>query len=113
MRTVLNRLEDIITAIEHIEREAMNGKDVFETDPKVQIWMLYHIQLIGEAVRAVSEELKFLSPSTPWAQIVGMRHILVHNYFGIDMEAVWAVITNDLPSLKATVIALIQRLKIG
>jgi len=92
MRTVPDRLEDVLTAIERIEAEAAAGRATFDADPKTQVWMLYHIQLIGEAVRAVSDELKTLDPATPWAQIVGMRHILVHNYFGVDLDEVWNVV---------------------
>jgi uncharacterized protein with HEPN domain len=108
MRTVLDRLWDIDTAIERIDAEATHGRAAFDADPKVQVWMLYHIQLIGEAVRAVSEELKALSPLTPWAQIIGMRHILVHNYFGVDLDQVWNVAINDLRPLKLTVTMLLQ-----
>lgn len=111
MRTVLDRLKDVQTAIERLESEADKGRPAFDADPKVQVWMLYHIQLIGEAVRSVSEELKVLSPSTPWAQIVGMRHILVHNYFGVDLDEIWNVVERDITPLKATVSDLIQQLQ--
>jgi uncharacterized protein with HEPN domain len=108
MRSTLDRLEDVAAAIERIESEAAHGRAAFDADPKVQVWMVYHIQLIGEAVRSVSDELKALSPSTPWAEIIGMRHILVHNYFGVDLDEVWNVVVRDVPPLKATVLDLIQ-----
>jgi uncharacterized protein with HEPN domain len=110
MRTVLDRLRDVQTAIERLESEASYGRDVFNADPKVQVWMVYHIQLIGEAVRSVSDELKALSPTTPWAQIVGMRHILVHNYFGVDLDEVWNVVEHDIAPLKTVISELINRL---
>ena len=56
MRTFADRLRDIATTIERIKLETAHGRAVFEADPKIQVWMLYHIQLIGEAVRAVSVE---------------------------------------------------------
>lgn len=111
MRSTLARLQDIAVAIERLESEAANGREAFDSDPKVQIWMVYHIQLIGEAVRSVSNELKTLSPTTPWAQVVGMRHILVHNYFGVDLDEVWNVVSRDIASLKVTVRDLIDKLK--
>jgi uncharacterized protein with HEPN domain len=111
MRSTLDRLKDVMTAIEHVETEAAHGRAAFDSDPKIQVWMVYHVQLIGEAVRSVSDELKALDPSTPWAQIVGMRHILVHNYFGVDLDEVWSVVENDIAPLKAKVSTLIAQLQ--
>jgi uncharacterized protein with HEPN domain len=76
------------------------GHEAFVSDKKLQVWMVHHLQIIGEAVRAVSAELKELDPETPWAVIVGMRHILVHDYFGIDLDEVWNAVENDIPKLK-------------
>ncbi len=110
MRDVTLRLKDVLTAIENIEKEAHHGRTLFETDPKVQVWMLYHNQLIGEAVRSVVDELKTLNPAIPWALIVGMRHILVHNYFGIDLNEVWNVVERDMVTLKPAIIDLLAQL---
>ena len=108
MRTVRDRLIDVSEAIDRIERQAQGGSQSFLGDPLVQVWMIHHIQIIGEAIRAVSQDLKALDPTTPWAQIVGMRHILVHDYFGIDLNEVWGVIERDIPSLKQSVIHLLE-----
>ncbi len=110
MKSVRDRLEDVQEAIRRIEQEAVHGREAFVADEKLQVWMLHYIQIIGEAVRAVSDELKRLAPQTPWAAIVGMRHILVHDYFGIDLDEVWAVVQNDLPPLKASVERLLAEL---
>lgn len=72
--------------------------------------MIHHIRIIGEAVRAVSDQLMALDADTPWAQIVGMRHILVHDYFGVDLDEVWAAVENDLPTLKEAVVRLLEKL---
>ena len=104
----MDRLNDIQTAINRIEGEAIHGKAAFDSDPKLQVWMIYHIQLIGEAVRSISTELQTLSPSTPWSEIIGMRHILVHNYFGVELEEIWNVVKRDLLPLKSTVNRLIK-----
>lgn len=69
--------------------------------------MVHHLQIIGEAVRAVQDHLKELAPDYPWNQVVGMRHILVHDYFGIDLNEVWNVVANDIPKLKETVATLL------
>lgn len=110
MRTVRDRLEDVLEAIRRIEQEQDLGRQAFDSDPKTQVWMIHHIQIIGEAVRAVLDQLKALDPQTPWAEIVGMRHILVHDYFGVDLDEVWAAVENDLPELKSSVERLLNEL---
>jgi uncharacterized protein with HEPN domain len=93
------RLQDILEAISKIERFARDGRAAFEADERTQVWMVHHIQIIGEAARALSEDFRSEHPEIPWAQIVGMRHILVHDYFGIDLDEVWSVVERDLPVL--------------
>ena len=58
------------------------------------------IEIIGEAANFISPETKVLFSDLEWKQIIGMRHILVHEYFGMDFELVWQVIITDLPELK-------------
>lgn len=57
------------------------------------------VQEIGEAAARVSEQGRARAPDLPWTKMVGMRHILVHAYFDLDLEAVWKVVTRDLPPL--------------
>ncbi len=99
MRDDRERLLDIQEAIERIEKYAVRGREVFERDELIQTWVLHHLQMIGEAVRALSPELTQTHAEVAWSKIVGMRNILVHNYFNIDAAIVWAVIENDLPVL--------------
>lgn len=100
MRDDRERLFDIQEAIERIEKYAAQGREVFARDELIQTWVLYHLQIIGEAVRALSTEFRNSHPEGTWNKIVGMRNILVHSYFGIDTVAVWSVVERDLPSLK-------------
>ena len=67
-------------------------------------------KLIGEATRALSAEIKERHSEAPWKQIAGMRNILVHEYFGIDSDAVWNVVEVDLPALKRQVEAMVSEL---
>lgn len=100
MRDDRERLLDIQEAIERIEKYAVRGRAAFEQDELIQTWVLHHLQIIGEAVRAPSSELTQKHSEGAWSKIVGMRNILVHNYFSLDAAIVWAVIENDLPVLK-------------
>jgi uncharacterized protein with HEPN domain len=103
MRDDRERLRDILEAVERIERHAAKGREAFERDELIQVWIVHHLQLVGEAARSVSADFRAAHPEIPWPQIAGMRNILVHNYFGIDAEIVWAAVERDLPALKAQI----------
>ncbi len=110
MRDPEQRLADILDAIEHIERYATRGRSAFEDDELIQSWFIRFLQVIGEAARALPQEIREKAPGVDWSEIIGMRHVLVHDYFGIDTEVVWNAVEEDLPRLKAEVIALIRSL---
>jgi uncharacterized protein with HEPN domain len=110
VRRIQDRLADVLDAIEAIERAAARGRDVFDSDEYVQTYIIHHLEIIGEAVRAVGDDLRRRRPEVPWAQIVGMRHILVHHYFGVRLDRAWAVVENDLPELRAAVASLLAEL---
>jgi len=108
MRDDTQWLLDIIEAIDRIERYSSRGWDVFERDELVQNWIVNHLQLIGEAARSLSSDLRESNKEVPWAKIIGMRHILVHRYFEIDRNLVWSVVTVDLPELKQRIEAILE-----
>ena len=110
MRDDKEKLLDIQEAIERIERYAQRGKDIFEQDELIQNWMISHLQIIGEASRAVSEDLRLQHPEVPWRAIIGMRNILVHHYFAVDLGVVWAVLERDLPGFKRAIGAMLETL---
>jgi len=103
VRDPVERLRDILEACEHIERYSRRGKAAYLADELVRNWMAHHIQLIGEAARHVPEEVRSAIPDVPWAQIVGMRHILVHGYFEVDNDLVWTTVERDIPALRGAV----------
>lgn len=111
MRDDRERLLDIAEAIERIEKYTCRGRAAFEEDELIQTWVLYHLQVIGEAVRALSSETTSSTDEIEWQKIVGMRNILVHNYFSIDTDIVWAVIENDLSRLKDSVVSILNELR--
>ncbi len=111
MRDPLERLEDILEAIARIELYAARGREAFERDELIQSWFVRHLQIIGEAARALPEDVRKQSSEIPWAKIIGMRHILVHDYFGVDTEVVWGAVARDLPDLRIRIEALLGRLR--
>ena len=103
MRDPLERLQDILEAIQQIQRYTATGRKVFEEEELVQSWCVRHLQIIGEAARALPVETRNSIPEIPWSNIIGMRHILVHNYFGIDTELVWNGVEIQLDFLKTAI----------
>ena len=103
MRSDHERLLDIREAIENIEKYATQGREAFENSELIQNWMIRQIQIIGEAAARLTEECRSAHPTIPWPKIIGMRNILVHDYFGIDIDAVWNAIENDIPKLKTAI----------
>ena len=108
MRRDRERLLDIQDAITRVEEYASRGREAFEQDRLIQIWMLHHLQIIGEASRAISPEFKEEHPEVPWPKIIALRNILVHHYFDIDLAIVWSVVESAIPELKEKVGAVLR-----
>lgn len=100
MRDDREFLADVLEAIDNIERYTAKGKEAFIEDELLQVWVIHHIQIIGEAANHLSKALQEKHLHIPWADIVAMRNIVVHQYFGIDLEQVWDTVEIDLPALK-------------
>ncbi len=100
MRDDRQRLLDILEAISNIESQATKGKEAFRKDKLIQVWMVHHLQIIGEAASGLSRRLREQNPAVPWGAVIAMRNVLVHEYFGIDLEEVWKTVGEDLPKLK-------------
>ncbi len=94
------RLRDILEAIAQIEKYAVQGQAEFFKNELIQVWIVHHLQIIGEASSSLSQTPIIQHPKIPWAQIIAFRNILVHEYFRIDLKAVWKIIERDLPELK-------------
>jgi len=110
MRDDRERLRDILEAISNIEKYAAQGKAAFEQEELIQTWFLRHLQIIGEASRALSEDVRQRHPDLAWSKIIGMRNILVHHYFDMDLPIVWNAVEKELPALKRQVAAILQKL---
>ena len=70
-----------------------------DADENLRLALTHLIQIIGEAARSVSREFCDEHPEIQWADIIGMRHKVVHDYLGVDEDIVWQVVTDDLPKL--------------
>lgn len=100
MRDDRLRLLDMQEAILKIGKYTSGGKAAFGKDELVQVWVLHHLQILGEAARGVSPESQKKYTRIPWSRIIGFRNILVHHYFAIDPDAIWTVLEVNIPPLK-------------
>ncbi|MDQ6699394.1 MAG: DUF86 domain-containing protein [Acidobacteriota bacterium] len=96
-------LRDIIRAIDRIQTETVSGRDTFLADPKSQVWVPYHLQIVGEACRGLGESFRSRFSDPVWTKSICLRNILIHHYFDIDHELVRQVVEADLPSFRRLV----------
>lgn len=94
-------LEDMIESIERISSySAGMDREAFLSDRKTIDAVVRNLEIIGEASARLTDESKKLNSDIEWPQIIGLRNRIVHEYFGVDAEIVWAIITHDLPKLR-------------
>lgn len=110
MRNDADRLRDILDAITAIESRTSDGRNTFDTDPLIRVWVIHHLLIIGEAASRLTKSLTDASTSIPWPQIVGLRNILVHQYFGVDHNLVWGIVERDLLPLEQSITQLLASL---
>ena len=113
MRELGDRLQDMLEAIAQIEAEQVKGRAAFDASPLLQVWMVHHLLIVGEAVRAIDPATRQRYPSVPWRQIAGMRNVLVHDYFRVNHEIVWETVEKHLPVLKAEIQRILSELPDG
>jgi uncharacterized protein with HEPN domain len=97
-------LEHILASVEVIE-DYVDGKtfDDFSGDVKLQDAVMRRMEIVGEAAKNVPQEFKKEHPGMPWAEMAGMRDMLIHHYFGVSLRVVWDTAKENLPPLKEKV----------
>ena len=102
----------MLQAIERIRRYTKwKNFDDFIADDMMYYAVVKNIEILGEASNMLTEEFRTQHPQTPWKQVNGMRNYIVHEYFQVDNNVVWDVVTNDLPLLKLQVIQYLTELQ--
>jgi uncharacterized protein with HEPN domain len=101
----------ILECIEIIERYIRNTKkSSFMKSIQKQDAVIRRIEVIGEATKHLPKEIKDRYSTVPWQKIAGMRDMLIHEYFGVDLELTWNVATKDIPRLKKEILRLMHEL---
>jgi uncharacterized protein with HEPN domain len=105
------RIEHALDAIVEIEDYTRNNSfDLFLADSMMRFACIKQLEIIGEACNHVDTSIKEEFPEIEWRKIIGLRHLLVHEYFGFDAALVRDVITNDIPGLKIQLVYIVDSL---
>lgn len=96
-------LRHILDAIRCIESYIEVGRDEFFASSMRQDAVVRQLEVIGEAVKQISQVVRDRRPEIPWRDIAGMRDVLIHAYFSVDLEQVWEVTQRDLQDLRKVV----------
>lgn len=83
--------------------------DQFLADTKTQDAVVRNLEIIGEAVKSLSANLRAKYPEVPWKGMAGLRDRLIHGYFGVNLDIVWDIIADELPTLESQIEAIIQQ----
>lgn len=103
-RSAALRLADIENAVGRIEAYLVNvDRATFSAEPMRSDAVVRNLEIIGEAVRHLPDELLAKQPHIPWRDIAASRNVVAHGYFAVDLDVIWTTATADLPPLKQAV----------
>ena len=93
-------LGHILECINNIEDYTNGGRDEFLKSTLIQDAVIRNLEVIGEATKSISKLTRDNNIEIPWKVMAGLRDILIHNYFGVDIKIVWNVVDNELTKIK-------------
>lgn len=104
------RVKDILEAIAEIQSETTGMTlETFGADRRTVRSVAYSLTVIGEAARRVPDSVQIRYPDIPWAAMSGLRNVLVHEYFGIELTVIWSTILVDLPMVRLKLAELLDQ----
>jgi uncharacterized protein with HEPN domain len=100
-------LGHIAMALDRIVEFTAGGQQVFMEDARTQDAVVRNFEIIGEASKLISKELKQRTPDIPWREMAGTRDRLIHEYFGVNLAMIWKIVEHEVPVLRKQVESLL------
>ncbi len=94
-------------ALQRIKMYTEEGREAFLASPLIQDAVIRNLEIIGEAAKRTAPEMKARAPEISWQLMAGMRDVLIHDYFGVELDIVWGVVERRLPELESAITRLL------
>jgi len=105
-------LKDILKAMNKINQYTENlSKEEFKEKEMIVDAVLRNIEIIGEAANQLSENIYEKYDEIPWSKMIGLRNIVTHKYFGVDLNIIWQIITVNIPEVKPKIQKILEEIK--
>jgi len=98
----------MLHAADRILEHTDEGRERFVGDEMLQVWVVHHLEVIGEAAARVDDEVKQAHPEVDWIAAAHTRNRLVHGYFDVNLELIWATVARDIPRLRDQIAAILN-----
>ncbi len=100
-------LAHMLECIQRIEEYVATGYADFAANTMAQDAVLRNLEVMGEATKQLSLDLRERHPDIPWRRIAGLRDVLIHDYMGVDLDEVWNVVEQHIPQLRSRITAIL------
>lgn len=101
-------LVHIFECIKSIQEYVITGEKEFFDKKIIQDAVVRNLEIIGEASKKISQEFKLNHTDIPWKEMSGLRNVLIHDYFGVDLKIVWNVVAGELPKILNKIISILK-----